>query len=114
MVQDFRGVLFELLRAGWDGFKVCEIGYRYLQDGPYRGRIGYDGFYAKPAKQIDFALNPMTLQVEYLTSYTPATGTTSRFRWKDAYCTRTTRKPVCRTAWATGEPAISTGSVRTT
>ena len=74
MVQDFRGVLFETLRAGWDGFKVCEIGYRYLQDGPYRGRVGYDGFYAKPAKQIDFALDPMTLQVQYLTSYTPSAG----------------------------------------
>ncbi len=74
VVQDFRGVLFELLRAGWDGFKVSEIGYRYLDEGPYRGRLGYDGFYAKPAKQIDFDLNPRTLQVENITSYTPSEG----------------------------------------
>ena len=74
LAQDFRAVLFELLRAGWDGFKVSEIGYRYLRDGPYQGRIGYAGFCAKPARQIDFALNPQTLQVEHITSYTPATG----------------------------------------
>ena len=74
LAQDFRGVLFEMLRAAWDGFKVCEIGYRYLEEGPYRGRIGYDGFYAKPAKQIDFNLNPQTLQIETLTSFTPLSG----------------------------------------
>ena len=74
MTQDFRAVLFAILRAAWDGFHVSEIGYRYLTEGPFKGRIGYAGFYAKPARQIDFNLDPQTLQVEYLTSYTPGTG----------------------------------------
>ena len=72
--QDFRSVLFEISRAAWDGFKVSEIGYKYLEDGPYAGRIGYQGFYHKPAKQIDFALDPRTMAVQAITSYTPGEG----------------------------------------
>lgn len=69
--QDFRAVLFELQRALWEGFRVSEIGYRDLDDGPYAGRWGYDGFYAKHAKQIGFDIDPMTSQVLTITSYTP-------------------------------------------
>ena len=74
LYQDFRSVLFEISRAAWDGFKVSEIGYKYLEEGPYAGRIGFQGFYHKPAKQIDFALDARTMQVQAITSYTPSEG----------------------------------------
>lgn len=69
--QDFRAVLFDVLRANWDGFRVSEIGYRYLEDGPYAGKWGYDGFYTKHAKQIGFDIDKRTSQVRYITSYAP-------------------------------------------
>jgi Protein of unknown function (DUF935) len=73
MEQDFRNVLFEMLRACWDGFRVSEIGYEYLEDGPYQGLLGYNGFYAKHSKQIGFEIDPRTGSVLHITSYTPGT-----------------------------------------
>jgi hypothetical protein len=74
LIQDFRAVLFEILRACWQGYRVSEIGYRYIEEGPYVGRLGYDGFYAKHSKQIGFDLDPRTSQVLHITSYTPGAG----------------------------------------
>lgn len=72
--QDFRSVLFELLAACWYGFQVSEIEWRYLEEGPWKGRLGFKRFSAKPAQQIGFELDPDTLAVLAIRPYTLGTG----------------------------------------
>lgn len=74
LVQDFRSVLFETLRACWDGFSVSEILWRVQDEGPYAGKMGFRRFANKPCKQIGFDLDHQTLAVRNITSYTPADG----------------------------------------
>ena len=67
----FQDVIFQISRGMWDGFAVTEIGYRYLDAGPYAGLLGFQNFWKKPCKQIGFDLDPKTLDVQAITSYTP-------------------------------------------
>lgn len=72
--QDLRVVLFELLLACWQGFALAEIIWRPLTEGPYAGKLGFKYLAAKPAKQIGFDLDPNTLAVREIRSYTPLGG----------------------------------------
>lgn len=72
--QDFRHVIYELLGAVHYGFNVSEINWRYLEKGPFAGKLGFESFAAKPCKQIGFGLNLKTMGVNSITSYTPLTG----------------------------------------
>jgi hypothetical protein len=73
-VQSFRSVIYEMLRACWDGFHVTEIEWRYLSGGPYKGKWGFRYFASKPAKQIGFDLDLYTLATANIMPYTPLTG----------------------------------------
>lgn len=68
--QDFRSVLFELLLGCWMGFGITEIIWRTLDTGPYKGKLGFKRFAAKPCKQIGFELDPETLGVIAIRPYT--------------------------------------------
>jgi hypothetical protein len=71
---DFRQVLFEMLYAIHAGFHVTDIDWRILEDGPAKGDLGFNGFWAKPCKQIGWDVNPNTLSVYNITSWTPVSG----------------------------------------
>jgi len=72
--QDFRMVLFELLRACWDGFHCTEMIWRTFKDGPYKGKIGFEYFASKPAKEIGFDVDLRTLAPVNIRPYTPLEG----------------------------------------
>ena len=115
VIQDFRSVLFELLRAAWDGFKVSEIGYRYLDAGPYQGPPGLR-WLLRQARQADrLRSEPAHLAGGTHHELHAVRGLRLlRFRSPGARCIRTTRRAACRTAWAIGAAATSTGSAATT
>jgi len=76
-VQDFREVIWEIGYAIHTGFRVTHTKWRYMgeNDPPARrGKLGFEFFAAKPCKQIGFDLDPRTLQVRNITSYTPQEG----------------------------------------
>lgn len=72
--QDFRSTLFEMLYACWVGFQVTEIQWRVLEDGPYKGKLGFKRFSAKPPQQIGFELDPDTLAVLAIKPFTLGGG----------------------------------------
>lgn len=72
--QDFRRVLFELMRALWTGFQVSEIEWRLLTSGKWAGRWGLAQIAAKPCKQIGFDLDENSLAVRAFKPYTPLHG----------------------------------------
>lgn len=72
--QDFRSVLFELLRACWDGFHVTECIWKIQKSGPFKGKIGLEHLASKPAKEIGFDLDLNTLAAVNIKPYTPLTG----------------------------------------
>src|SRR6185312_14152091 len=67
LIQDFRTVIFETLRACWDGFSVSEILWKVQDEGPYAGKLGFRRFANKPCKQIGFDLDHQTLAVRNIT-----------------------------------------------
>lgn len=73
-VSDFRQDLYEMLYAVHTGFRVSEIVWRVLEEGPWAGKLGFAQFSHKPCKQIGFDLNPRTMAVKNITSYTPLEG----------------------------------------
>jgi hypothetical protein len=72
--QSFRTVLWDLLRAAWDGFHVTDIIYRQIGSGPYEGKIGYAYFASKPVQEMGFDLDADTLSVRNLMPYTLQTS----------------------------------------
>jgi phage gp29-like protein len=72
--QDFRSVLFETLSACWTGFQVTEKEWRVLDEGPYKGLLGFRRFSAKPCQQIGFELDPDSLAVLAIKPYTIGGG----------------------------------------
>ena len=69
-----RDITWEWLYAVHVGFRVSELLWRPIKTGKYKGKLGLAGIYAKPAKQIGFDLDPKTLAVRNITSYTPQDG----------------------------------------
>lgn len=71
---DFRMVLRYVLMGVHQGFSVQEMLTRWIRGGPYDGKLGLAGFAYKRPKQIGFWLDPDTLRVLSLNSYTPIHG----------------------------------------
>ena len=72
--QDFSKVLYEMLRAVWDGFHVTDIVYKIFENGPYKGKTGYRYFASKPAREIGWELDLYTMGVRNIMPYTPMSG----------------------------------------
>lgn len=73
-VQPMEDCIWEGSSAFHIGYSAAEIEYRYVEEGPFAGQIGFKRFSFKPAKQIGFALHPYNLSVRSFVSYNPMTG----------------------------------------
>lgn len=71
---DPHDMVWELLYAVHTGVRVIEKIGRLFEDGPYKGKMGWAMFAAKPNRQIGWDLDEKTLGVNAITSYTPLTG----------------------------------------
>src|SRR5581483_190145 len=73
LVQEPLTLLYDMLRACWQGFRVGEIVWRLTGEGegPYPGCLAIDNIAVKHNKQIGFDLDNHTGQIVYITSYTP-------------------------------------------
>src|SRR5262249_23062055 len=60
--------------AGWTGNRLAEIQWRYQEEGRLAGKHGFQGFWVKPNRQIGFDVDPRTLAIKNVTSYTPQGG----------------------------------------
>ena len=66
--------LFEIMRGMWEGFRVGELLWDYIEDGEYAGQYGLRGIAWKPAKQTGFDYDPETQEPLFVTSYTPGSS----------------------------------------
>ena len=76
-LQDMRGSILDALYKALDavakGFSVCEINYKVIESGPYRGRIGLASIKAKDPSTLGFELDDY-LNVTGLTRLWPSDG----------------------------------------
>jgi hypothetical protein len=72
--HDMGTSIWEICRGMWDGMRVGELLPRYIEDGPYAGKIGLQGIAWKHARQIGFDYDPVTQEIFYITSYVPGTS----------------------------------------
>lgn len=72
--QDPRQAIHEIAYAIHTGFHVAEINWRYIDEGPYKGKLGFSSLAHKNCKQIGFDVDKSTMGVRNITSYTPLTG----------------------------------------
>lgn len=73
-VQDPRQAMQETAYAIHTGFSVAEINWRYLEDGPCKGKYGFSGLAHKNCRMIGFDVDKRTMAPRNITSYTPLDG----------------------------------------
>lgn len=73
-VQDPMMLIFDMMYGSWGGNRVGEMVYGYQEGGDLAGKHSYRGIYMKPGKQIGYDVDPRTMAVRNVTSYTPQGG----------------------------------------